>query len=275
MRRSCSGTALPISCADLVGLAVEAAQGDEELVAEVLLVDLEEHVGVAAVGHEVADAFVHRHADRGDQARHRGDDRVEARADHHVAAAQHADEVVHVVGVADEQGALLVEAGVQVLAGVAVELLHADQDREEVALAAEVVDRVGEGLQVGVVLAAGRVAVVVEVDRLVVLVLVLAAERVGGGLEQVGLDGPPERVDRADDEDLLRPSQPASRSSCSPRARGAGSKVQAVSAPEVVRMPIGPRTAREGSLRQMTSEPLHTSATNCLRLGVIAPASAP
>jgi hypothetical protein len=82
---------------DLILLAPEAAEDVEDLLAEVGLVDLEEEVGVAAVVHEVADALVHGDAGGGDAAGHGGDDRVEARADHEGAIAQHGDHVVHVV----------------------------------------------------------------------------------------------------------------------------------------------------------------------------------
>jgi hypothetical protein len=66
------------------------------------------------------------------------------------------------VSVADEQRRGRVEPRGEVLAGVAVELLHADEDREHVLLPGEGVDAVGEGLQVGLVLLRGLVAVMMK-----------------------------------------------------------------------------------------------------------------
>jgi hypothetical protein len=106
-------------------------------------------------------------------------------------------------------------------------------------------------------------------------VLVLAAEGVGGALTRSGLTGHQNGLIGQTTRILVWPSQPASRRSWAPRERGAGSKVQAVSVPPVVRMPRSPSTSREGSLRQSTSEPLRSAATKSERAGVIAPASAP
>src|SRR5690606_12716751 len=67
---------------DLLAVSFEPQEHRQDFLAQVVLVDLEEQIGMAAIVHQVADALVHGDARGGDEPGHRGDDRVEARAQH-------------------------------------------------------------------------------------------------------------------------------------------------------------------------------------------------
>ncbi len=105
--------------------------------------------------------------------------------------------------VADETRRLGIEPLGKRFTSLAVDLLHPDHDHEHVAVAGEVANALRDRVEVGLVLGVRFLGAVVEVERPVVLALVLTDQGQRGTLGDVGLDRPPKWVDRADDEDLL------------------------------------------------------------------------
>jgi hypothetical protein len=181
-------------------ILVRAVHRVEQPLGEVRLVDGQAQLGLPPVGHQVHDALVHRDPDADHPRRHRRHQGVVPRRHHQVRVPDRRHHREHVPLVGGHDADALSEAVPQVLARAPIELLHRHARDEHVVAAAVRAHRRRERLDVPILLCRHLRAAGVEVDGRVVLVGVRSEQRVGGPLHDVGLHGPPERVDRAHDE---------------------------------------------------------------------------
>ena len=229
-------TVRPIASRISSASASSASKRRDDLVLQVRLVHLHQQMLVAALAHQIANAFVHRDARRRHARRHRSDDRVKARRKHPVARAQNAHHLVHVelVGAKTRRAAQFCG---HPLASVAVQHLHRDQHGKHGARLAIIVDARSPSPKDISRKRRPLPRPSVKINRAVVALLVCAGHRVRDPFRERRFTGHQNGLIGQTASTGVLPSHPASRSALRPYSGPSGSNVHAVSVPSSVGTP--------------------------------------